>query len=225
MEILSRQDTNWEEKLLPEEIVTKKDGNKEMKVVKLSGLQRCAREAGLCSSDCDLKFIQAGPSFGIMQAIYKTKFTDGTKWVGTADCNSENTQRPFYYYPTAVAESRAEARCLRKALGISMLSMEEVDMASPLEVIPGKKIDPQVVRGIELLCENKGIELINVVNAIIDDKKRSNLIYDISDFTVEEGHKAYSWLNQQQEKSEKKTKVDKRNDRKEELRKQLGEIK
>lgn len=43
-----------------------------------------------------------------------------------ADCSDLNTQRPYSLHPSATASSRAEARCLRKALLLSILSAEEL---------------------------------------------------------------------------------------------------
>lgn len=51
--------------------------------------------------------------------IYKT-FGD------VADCSPENTPRPYSLHPSATAASRAEARCLRKALLLNVLSAEEL---------------------------------------------------------------------------------------------------
>jgi hypothetical protein len=43
-----------------------------------------------------------------------------------ADANFDNTKNPYNNYLTAVADTRAEARCLRKALRIEVIAAEEV---------------------------------------------------------------------------------------------------
>lgn len=43
----------------------------------------------------------------------------------SADADKENTDEVFDQFPSTIAESRAEARCLRKALGLKVISKEE----------------------------------------------------------------------------------------------------
>lgn len=50
----------------------------------------------------------------------------------TADSYIGNTDKNFAMYPTAIATTRAEARCLRKALNLSVCSAEELN--SPQEI-------------------------------------------------------------------------------------------
>jgi hypothetical protein len=189
----SRKETNWESQLNDDEVM--QADNK--KVVLLKGLQRLANLAGLVSSDCEFLYIPVG-KIGIVQCIYRTVFDDGTKWVGSADVNALNTDEFFIRYPTAVAESRAEARCLRKALGIRMLAAEEIDINSGMhsDVQPKQKIADSVVRAIQQLCDTKSIEPIEVINAIINDEQRANSIFEFSQLNAEEGQKAMAFLNE-----------------------------
>lgn len=222
-----RYDTNWEEKLLPTEIDVRREGGREVRVVFLRGLQRLAQDAGLCRSNCQFNFIsdaQTGGNGGIMQAIYTTFFDDETSWVGAADCNGKNTEGKFLRYPTAVAESRAEARCLRKALGISMLSSEEIGFVDggaieQISASSNKQIDSQVIKAIEKLCESRGVSTAEVLEAILS-QERNSTIFELSELTVEEGQKAMSWLNDQKSvapKAKKLTAAEEREARKKEL--------
>lgn len=223
---VKRYGINWEEKLSPTEVGERPDGDKKLRVVLLAGLQRLAQEAGLRNSYCKFEFIQA-KDFGIMQCIYTADFDDGTSWVGAADCNAKNTTGKFLAYPTAVAESRAEARCLRKALGIRIMSSEEVGFhdgnISQIEASPTKKIDGQVVKAIEKLCDSRNISPAELLEQVLD-KERASSIYELSELTLEEGNSAMSWLNTQKPKAAKKTKAEERDERKKQLMSKTKEL-
>lgn len=216
--------TNWEEQLAASEIGTRKEEGREMRVVYLRGLQRLAQEAGIVRSECKLNFISCSETgtVGIMQAVYLTEFSDGTWWVGTADCSKMNTNGKFLAYPTAVAESRAEARCLRKALNIGIISSEEIGFAEggAIEQISsskGKSIDAQVVKAIEKLCESRGSSPAEVLEAVLS-QDRNGSIFELGELTVEEGQKAMAWLNDQKTAApKKKTAAEERDARKAEL--------
>lgn len=189
----TRKNTNWESQLNEDEVMSA-DGKK---VVLLKGLQRLADLAGIKTSDCNFSYIPVG-KIGIIQCVYKTSFEDGTSWVGSADVNALNTDDFFIKYPTAVAESRAEARCLRKALGIRLLAAEEIDINSGMhsDVQPKQKIADSVVRAIQQLCDTKGIEPIEVINAVIENEERANAIFEFSQLNAEEGQRAMAFLNE-----------------------------
>lgn len=189
----TRKNTNWESQLNEDEIMSA-DGKK---VVLLKGLQRLADLAGIKTSDCNFSYIPVG-KIGIIQCVYKTSFEDGTSWVGSADVNALNTDDFFIKYPTAVAESRAEARCLRKALGIRLLAAEEIDINSGMhsDVQPKQKIADSVVRAIQQLCDTKGIEPIEVINAVIENEERANAIFEFYQLNAEEGQRAMAFLNE-----------------------------
>lgn len=58
--------------------------------------------------------------------IYKLKFEDGRTFGAAADACLENISGSYCIYPTAIAESRAEARAYRKALMLRTASAEEI---------------------------------------------------------------------------------------------------
>lgn len=221
-----RYGTNWEEQLQPTEIISKKEGGRELRVVLLRGLQRLAQDAGLVRSHCHFKFISKDETgtVGIMQAVYEVKFSDGTEWSGAADCNSSNTDSKFMSYPTAVSESRAEARCLRKALGIQLLSSEEIGFndggaIEQISASSGKQIDSQVVKAIEKLCETRGVTKAELLEAVLT-KARNSSVFELEELTVDEGQKAMGWLNEQKAKTVKLTAAQERDARKKELQAQ-----
>ena len=220
--------TNWEAELQPSEIGKRNEDGRESKTVYLRGLQRLAQVAGLFKSGCEFRFIskQDSGSVNLMQAVYSAEFEDGSIWVGAADCSSMNTDSKFLAYPTAVAESRAEARCLRKALGISILSSEEVgftDGIQQIEASPTKAIDSQVVKAIEKLCETRGISNAEMLDAVLS-KDRNGSVFELAELTVEEGQKAMAWLNEQKPSKPKKlTAAEEREARKKELQGKAAE--
>lgn len=211
-----RRGTNWEAELRGDELGTRNENGKSIQVVLLKGLQRLAEEAGIVSSSCQI----LAPSPSLVQCIYTTKFSDGTSWDGAADCSSSNTKEPYLSYPTAVAESRAEARSLKKALGIRMLAAEELNMDAGLglEASPTKQIESSVVTAIERLCEERGVEKVDLLHKIVADKSRANSIFELKQLTTAEGGAAMSYLNSLPPVK----KASKRDARKSELLKEIG---
>lgn len=190
--------TDWNSELQDGDVVTRKEGGDSLEVVLLAGLQRLARSAGIVRQECRIQT----PSETMVQAIYTAVFQteDGiVEFVGTADCNAKNTKGKFLGYPTAVAESRAEARCLRKALGISILSSEEVGFregAGALEASPNAKAAGSMIAAIEKLCESRSVELVQVLEEVLNETRAAS-IFELSELTTDEAQRAMSWLNGQ----------------------------
>lgn len=187
-----RKETDWESKL--EEGEFTEEGGKKM--VFLHGLQRLAHQAGWIGGSCNLNFIEPpGSSFGVFSCIVTAKFDDGSEWVGTADANKQNTTDAFLAYPTAVAESRAEARALRKALNIRLLAYEEVGFGGDgVSVSPKAKIDKSVVRAINHALEKQEIDAMDAIEEALG-AERGQEVFDIESLSVEEGQKLMSYLN------------------------------
>jgi len=215
--------TDWEAELIAGETVERSEGRDKFRVVLLAGLQRLAREAGIVGQNCVIQT----PGETMVQAIFTSRFIvhndDNTHhvvdFVGTADCNKNNTSGKFASYPTAVAESRAEARCLRKALGIRMLSSEEVGFRegfSEIEASPTGKADTQLVKAIQTLCDSRKIDIVQVLEEVIEGD-RASTIFELSELTTEEAQRAMSWLNGQKPHKKEMTAQEKRDARKKEL--------
>lgn len=109
-------------KLLTEDELVVKDGRQ---FVYLKGLERLAKERGIRSKFID---VCATPSKEAPLSVIKVtyKFDDGRSYDGVADASDKNCKEKFRVYLTAMAESRAKARALRDAFGISLCSVEEV---------------------------------------------------------------------------------------------------
>ncbi len=220
-------ETDWEKELQDGDTVTRKEDGDRMEVVLLAGLQRLARLAGIVSQKCVIQT----PAPTMVQAIFTTEFAvnkpderpSRVSFTGTADAivggSHANVKGIFAKYPTAIAESRAEARSLRKALGIKMLSSEEVGFregAGALEASPTGKADTQLIAAIEKLCESRAIQPVAVLEAVLDDD-RSSTIFELTELTVDEAQRAMGWLNDQKPKKVTQTAKAKRDARKKEL--------
>jgi hypothetical protein len=71
-----------------------------------------------------------------------------------ADSSKQNTDALFRQYPTAIAETRAEARALRKALKIDVVSAEELSDVAELDKAVA---DMAQIHAIESLIKRKSL--------------------------------------------------------------------
>lgn len=220
-------ETDWEKELEEDEIITRHENGETLEVVPLAALQRLARKAGIIGQRCQI----LTPSQSMVQAIFTSVFRlfdeareeyISVEFVGTGDCNKNNTQGVFSNYPTSVAESRAEARSLRKALGIRILSSEEVGFregVGSLEASPSAKASGSLIAAIEKLCETRGVDAVAALNAVLEDERASQ-IYELSELKTNEAQAVMTWLNEQKPKAASKSK---RSARKAELEAKQGE--
>lgn len=101
-----------------------------------------------------------------------------TTYADVADVCSSNTDNFFLSYAIATASTRAEARALRKALGLRCVAAEEVckkDAAK--EVQSENKISPEQISLIDRKCKALDIDVVKFINAG-DTKYRS--VYDVT---------------------------------------------
>ncbi len=93
--------------------------------VYLKGLERLAKERGIMVAQAiRLECIGNTSHYGVM-CTYQYMFDDGRMYQGSADATIKNCDGNFKLYLTAMAESRAKARALRTAFGITTCSVEE----------------------------------------------------------------------------------------------------
>lgn len=172
-EKLSRLDTDWDSLLEEDEKMTK-EGDE---FVRLRGLQRLARRAGLVYSMPQHAYIETKNGY-VFQCVYVTRFDDGTEWGGSADFNKANAGRaPYSHYPTAVVESRAEARALRKALGIKSLSVEEIGTMDNSTGLPNTSggVDTQQVASIERLVTELKLDKLELAKTVFGEDVASSI--------------------------------------------------
>lgn len=209
----TRAVTDWEAELRDEDVVENNEGKK---IVLLRGLQRLSRLAGIKESYPEALFhVVDSSGRGMVQCVYITKWNDGSVFGGTADVNRSNVNEDFAKFPTTIAESRAEGRAIRKALGITLLTAEELDSADGFTgatKAENGKADSAQVAAIEKLIEDLGIEIVDVITQVADGEE----IVDLADLTPAQAVEAMRYLNSQRGKS-------KRAARKTALKKQVGD--
>jgi hypothetical protein len=128
----------------------------------------------------------------IIQAVCVAKFNDDTSWTGTGDATMRTVDKEYGKYPTAVAESRAEARALKKALGIRLLAAEEVTKDDLKGVSANSRIPDQTIKAINRVIERNGTDLIEAIKEALgrDD------VADVADLSQAEGGKLLKYLNE-----------------------------
>lgn len=186
---MSRRETSWFNQLKDDEKETR-DGKT---FVYLKGLRRLAELAGR-KRDA----VKFGHAFYIptetghilfAQVAYEIEFEDGTVWAGTADAHANNCPE-LGHYPSAVAESRAEARALRKALGIAELAKEEISDV-PIENMLGRRITNEQKIMLEKIAKEREMSHIDIIKNASSRKG----ITSLEDLTYEEGQKAAIFVN------------------------------
>lgn len=178
-----------------------KDGDTEFVYIK--GLRRLAKLKGIkrerhpIMSCVVLKRHDTGVEYPLCQVSYEVEFNDGTIYSDVADAHTYNVDGVFSGFPTAMAATRAEARALRKALGITLVAKEELG-AQPDKIAEIKNESTSVQhKVIKNLMKTRGVtnqsEIIKVVC------KRDD-VFDIQDFTYAEAKDAIKHLNGQKTK-------------------------
>ena len=99
---------------------------------------------------------------------YTVVFDEGglfKQFGGAADCHEGNIDQAYSRYPTANAETRAEARALRKALGLrKILAAEEVSMAPKEESWLPENMSELQMALIEKKCKEADIDVLKFIN-------------------------------------------------------------
>lgn len=86
--------------------------------------------------------------------VVEITFKDGQLWSGAADVSKLNCMEEYAKHPTATAESRAEGRALRKALGINVHTVDEVGI-SPIDVNDDGLISSNQVSSIDMMATTR----------------------------------------------------------------------
>jgi len=67
--------------------------------------------------------------------VFQVEFEDGTVFREVGESYVDNTDDKFAIYPSAIASTRAEARALRKALGINRVSADEITNKDAKQIV------------------------------------------------------------------------------------------
>jgi len=110
-----------------------------------------------------------------------TKYKSVQIWSGAADVSKANCMEEYAKHPTATAESRAEGRALRKALGINVHTVDEVGI-SPVDVNDDGLISANQVSSIDMMATTRlNISVLALLSSLgISDRATDEL-------TVKEG--------------------------------------
>lgn len=190
-----KQEINWQEQLLQDEIG--EDKETKTKFVYLKGLRRLSKIKGI---------LKEGHTFGnafiwettkkgkipFVQMQYTVTFKDGNTYSDVADAHAFNIEnQEFAVYPTAIAASRSEARALRKALGIDLVSKEELGYKGGGYEMVGQ-ITPQQISLIKRLMDKRNLK--STLDVIKESITRED-VTTLEDLTFDEAQKILKKLN------------------------------
>lgn len=142
-------------------------------------------------------------NFPMASVTFNITLRDGRTFSDSADAFYSNCEE-LALFPTAVASARAEARCLRKVLGIVAHAAEEIvdkdageelapDDDSPIKAEQAKLID-KILTGLELSLK----ELLEGIT--------TREVFSVEKLTTGEARKALRILNDLKKKAKKKGK-------------------
>lgn len=185
---------DWQSQLRPDER-GEEDGTK---FVLIKGLRRLAKIKGIKKESHPIvnSLIWSTEHKGnvpFVQVSYMVEFADGQIFSDVADAHIYNLgENPiFQVFPTAIAATRAEARALRKALGIDLVSKEELAPKSSLYDTSGPIKSEQKTLIKRLMDRNKIVDASDLVSKVTT---RQNVV-DIEELTFEEAQAALKYLN------------------------------
>lgn len=134
-------------------------------------------------------------------------------FTGVADC-IEDVRSVFGRHPAASAETKAESRALKKALGLSILTAEEkisgyddVDKSTVEPAKTGELINKELKNFIEAKVKTFGISLEQVVGDYAKTANREDLVKlfnesksSIASFSIDDGRALFAFLNTYQQR-------------------------
>ena len=140
-------------------------------------------------------------NFPMASVTFNITLQDGRTFSDSADAYYSNCDA-LGLFPTAVASARAEARCLRKVLGIREHAAEEmVDKDPGEELAPNddSSIKPEQTKLIEKMLKSLEMSLKDLLEGITTRE-----IFSVEELTTSEARKALRLLNDYKKKNSKK---------------------
>jgi hypothetical protein len=121
----------------------------------------------------DLNTIKAPTAMDLTSTVefimeWQCAFTGQTKSRREVfDVNSENTSSPYLECPTATAATKAEARCLRKAMGLIKVLSRDEKMSEPAVLGENKDDNGQasdaIKKGVTIQCKRLGLDITKLL--------------------------------------------------------------
>lgn len=124
-------------------------------------------------------------------------FQDGTVFEGSADASYKAHKAPFNKHLLATAESKAEARAIRRAFNISQVAREEIGSVEDEDNRDNEPINDTQIEGIKRIAKRKRLSQKDVLALI----KRDDLV-DIKQLTQGEAKKALKAINKAKPREE-----------------------
>jgi hypothetical protein len=165
--------------------------------VYLKGLERLAKERGVRYAR-PTNVMQLGTN-GVL-VTFEYLFEDGRCYAGTADATTKNCDGNFKLYLSAMAESRAKARALRSAFGITTCSVEE---KSDMTVVEDVELGPIGDEQIHLI-KMKAVELDISKDDLFNMLEIPRSVPELKNLTKEEGLEIITSLNKLSRKNKTK---------------------
>ena len=193
-EEVTNENVDWQSQLRDDEVG--RDGSTDFVFVK--GLRRLAKLKGIQYETHELgtpivmKRPDTGAEYPFVQVKYSVTFKDGTTFSDVADAHTYNVQGMFSAYPTAMAGTRAEARALKKALGINMVSKEELGADADGVAQQKNESTSAQERVIKNLMKTRSIKDESEVIGKICDREN---IFSLKELTFVEAQQAIKMLN------------------------------
>lgn len=158
--------------------------------VLLKGLQRLAHinRGGVSAVSSDIVCTPTRDN-PIAAVTVQYEFRDGTLFTGSADATIAAHEKPYSLHLVAVAESKAEARALRRAFNISKVSVEEIGSPIAGGNTDDDPIRDETIQGIRVVARRKNVEMGKVLKLV------GREVADLSELTQAEGRTLMKKLN------------------------------
>lgn len=118
------------------------------------------------------------------------RFRDGTNFAGSADASYKAHKHPFNLHLVATAESKAEARAIRRAFNIAQVSREEIGSRGQDDDRSSEPIQDTQIEGIKTIARRKNLLQKDVLKLIGRDDLDS-----VTKLTFGEGVQALRAVN------------------------------
>ena len=194
MTLVDEAKTDWQSQLQDNEIYRDEKGNE---FVYLNGLRRLAQLKGVVDQTCVLNTVvlrkpDNGTEYPFVQAVVSITFEDGKTFTDAADAHAYNLEGFTKAYPTTMAKNRAEARALRVALGINLVSKEELGADDASIGAMSNEITTAQERVIKNLMKTRKVK--NAMDVIKNATTRADVV-ELSELTNSEAKVAIKYLN------------------------------